>query len=696
MAALHPRDSNPFSLDCAEIHWQNGNTPTAKHYDDIYFSPSEGLQETQYVFLQHNHLAHRWQNLNREHPGQFSIAETGFGTGLNFLAAWQLWQQHAPRHWQLHFVSVEKHPLKPEDLKRSLSQWPQLSPLTDQLIAAYPMLTPGHHLIKFDQGKINLHLLLGDASECFEQLTASTHPALAADLSHQFDAWFLDGFAPAKNPQLWSDGLLKLIADLSHAGTTLATFTAAGKVRRALMQQGFEVEKVPGFKQKREMLRATFIGNPKPIEGQSPPLNRRKNTKAPWYVLPKTSFTKRHAAIIGAGLAGITTAHALAQRGWHITLIERHGALAQEASGNPQGMLYTKLSPKPGKLNDFALSSYLYALRFYHQHIKLQKNHHDFCGLLQLVTQAKELETFHSLRTMLDMHPKLVQFVDADKASSISGITLQYPAYYFPESGWISPFHLCQQLSAHPHINTLMHSEAISLSKENTTAPQWCIYDQNKQPICQAEVVIIANSVDATQFTQSTHLPLKTIRGQISEIPATGSLAALNTVICHDGYITPAINAKNSIGATFDIADNDTSERASDHQRNLNKLYQAIPSLQTHNKIDPSTISGRASLRCTTPDHLPLVGQLPDYPQFLNDYARLRKDANWPMAKPGCYHHGLYINIGHGSRGLSSTPLCSEVLAAMIDSEAPALPRHLLKALNPARFVIRDLIRNKI
>ena len=219
--------------------------PEAKDFGDIYFQPQQGLEESRYVFLQHNQLQQRWQQLSAfEH---FSIGETGFGTGLNFLAAWQLWQQTAHQQAYLHFVSVEKHPLSRDDLARALSAWPELANFAQQLLAHYPVLTAGYHLLKFDQGHISLHLLLGDGVKCFEQLRSNDHPQWMAYNHATIDAWFLDGFAPAKNPDLWNDRLYALIADLSGPSTTLATFTAVGSVRRGYHYKVLKFKKTKAF-----------------------------------------------------------------------------------------------------------------------------------------------------------------------------------------------------------------------------------------------------------------------------------------------------------------------------------------------------------------------------------------------------------------------------------------------------------------
>ena len=699
MTDTQQTDSLAYHLDCADIEWRDNDVPCAKHYKDIYYSATDGLEESRYVFLKHNRLHQRWQTLALDTAGIFSIAEIGFGTGLNFLACWQLWQQLAPVSWQLHVVSVEKHPLRPEDLQRSLKRWPELAAHAEQLINAYPVMLPGHHLIKFDHGRVNLHLLLGDADDCFEQMK-STSSALATVTGHKFDAWFLDGFAPSKNPQLWQAPLLEHVARLSKLGTTLATFTVAGHVRRTLTTYGFTVKKVPGFGQKREMLQGTFTRFPDDAHSHSPTQKRRGQTTTPWYVLPQSHYSDRHAVVIGAGLAGTNSAYALASRGWQVTLIERDKQVAAGASGNSQGMLYTRLSPRPGTLNTFALSSYLYALRFYQQLAnskQLLDHHYSFCGMLQLVNNGKERRHFNALQQQLAGQSQWVQFIDADAASQISGVSIDCSAYYFPGSGWCSPSALCRQLAAHPRIELMLDTQAISLQQQSTlTGKQWHIYGKNKRLLSQTDVVIIANNIDANTLTQCHYLPLKPIRGQVSTIKSEGELSKLRCVVCHDGYITPAIDGKNTLGATFDIGDRNTEIRPDDHRHNLQALQQALPSmLPKASEVTAEALGGRAGIRCATPDYLPVVGQLPDHSAFLHDYARLRKDASWPLDNPGRYFAGLYINVGHGSKGLTSIPLCSELLAAQINNEPLPLPRQLIKALNPARFIIRDLIRNK-
>ena len=232
----------------AVIEWRDGQ-PYASAFQDVYFSTDNGLLETDYVFLQGNELSNRWQSLN---ANTFTIAETGFGTGLNFLCAAKLWLETAPKEARLHFISVEKHPLSLVEITTALRLWPTLNALSEPFLAQYERLLNGATSILFDN-RIQLSLLIADATEAY-QSNYVEHTNLIVD------AWFLDGFAPAKNPDMWQATLFKNMALLSNTSTTFATFTSASAVRRALINAGFVVIKQSGFGKKREMLRGHFVG----------------------------------------------------------------------------------------------------------------------------------------------------------------------------------------------------------------------------------------------------------------------------------------------------------------------------------------------------------------------------------------------------------------------------------------------------
>lgn len=234
------------TLNTADLIWRD-NQPYASQFEDVYFSSENGLAETDYVFLQGNRLAERWQQPNLNH---FTIAETGFGTGLNFLCAANLWLNTAPKDATLHFISVEKFPLRVEDMQKTCAMWPTLAHLTPDFLRLYQDLL-SNPLSKGKSGflgnnNIQLTLYISDISDCLN------------DFNYLIDAWFLDGFAPAKNPAMWQADLFKIMAKQAHPATTFATFTASSMVRRGLIDAGFYITKQAGFGKKREMLTGIF------------------------------------------------------------------------------------------------------------------------------------------------------------------------------------------------------------------------------------------------------------------------------------------------------------------------------------------------------------------------------------------------------------------------------------------------------
>lgn len=684
----------------ARLEWDTEGQPLSREFGDIYFSRANGLQETRHVFLQHNQLPERWSNTGEKNP--FVIGETGFGSGLNFLAAWQLWNQVAPSGARLHFVSVEKFPLNKSDLSRALSLWPELEHYSRELLEQYPdIIGTGFHRLKFQDGRVNLTLIIEDAATGFSQLLGSAHP-LFFDACAKVDAWFLDGFAPAKNPQMWSDALFDVIGHLSQLGTTAATFSAAGIVKQGLRRAGFQVKKVPGFGRKREMVAACIEEKNSSIrEDDFTQSQQPSRFPAPWAVNVNPSPSQRHVIVIGGGLAGCHTARALAERGWQVNLLERHGQIAEEASGNPQGILYAKLSPKQEALATFNLTSLQFALNHYRpfwNQIWDERLVAQASGVLQLAHNPAEEKLYRLLQENFSEATELVRFVDAQQASELAGVPLNYAGLYFPSAGWINPHLLCKMLVQHPYIQVTCNTQAISLQQHNSA---WAVCDTSDETILSAPTVVIANARDARAFTQAAHLPIKSIRGQITYLPATDASKQLQTVLCAEGYIGPAYATKHDwfhcIGATFNLKEKSAAVRAEDHLININHLRKDMPALaDTFTTLDENVLTGRVAFRCTTPDYLPLVGPVPYAEKFLADFASLRKNAKANITLPGSYHPGLFINVGHGSRGLAYTPLSAELLAAQISGEILPVSRELAQALNPGRFLIRDLVRNRI
>ncbi|MDQ2075214.1 bifunctional tRNA (5-methylaminomethyl-2-thiouridine)(34)-methyltransferase MnmD/FAD-dependent 5-carboxymethylaminomethyl-2-thiouridine(34) oxidoreductase MnmC [Marinimicrobium sp. ABcell2] len=670
----------------AEISWDEDGQPLSTVFGDVYFSRQDGLAETRHVFLHHNQLPERFAQLKDE--DHFCIGETGFGSGLNFLATWQLWQQCAPAGAQLDFVSVEKFPLQKHDLARALSLWPELAPFANPLLEAFPPPQGGFHRLEFAGGKIRLTLIVDEAAQGLAQLLASDHPLFRA-AGITMDAWFLDGFAPSKNPDMWRPELFTVIGELSGSGTTAATFSAASVVKQGLAQAGFSITKVPGFGRKREMIRAARANT---VSSTHSPTTRWNKNTPPWDLPPKSVDASKKAIVIGGGLAGCHTARALADRNYEVTLLERQSHLAAEGSGNPQGVLYAKLSHQASPLGEFNLASLMYAQRHYQPFWQAGPAYGEACGVLQLAYNASEQALQEQLRERLSQHEGFLSFVNQDQASEIAGIALPYGGLYFPQAGWLAPPQVCARLIDHPKIQVRSVTEVTELAYDE----DWQVSLADGSTL-HSDLVVIANAFDARRFAQTRDLPLKSIRGQVTYLPATERSHQLRAALCAEGYLAPAQNGVHCAGASFNLGDSNPALTEQDHHTNLNKLSyfgSELSGLWPH--ADSHSLDGRVAFRCATRDYLPVVGPVPRREQFLEDYAPLRKDAHADIPIPGAYWPGLYVNLGHGSRGLAYTPLCAQLLAALICGESRPMSRDLARALHPARFLIRDLIRSRV
>lgn len=667
--------SNLFEpIQTADLNWYQG-LPFSIKYDDVYHSFASGIEQSRHVFIEGNDLIHRWQLLDAQ--ALFTIAETGFGTGLNFILSWFLWEQHAPKTSRLHFISCEKYPFTLDDLTQSLKSWPELEKQAQMLIAHYPILTPGYHHLSFCEGRVTLTLMLGEALTCYEQLLICGDALLEKKLRAAFiDAWFLDGFSPKKNKSMWSDKLIQIMALLSKSDTTLATYTAAAEVKNSLKHNGFLLEKRKGFGPKRHMITGC-----------------RDNTLShnmihrhtPWHVgivdrcmqLPQ----KKTAVVVGAGLAGCFVAYSLAKKGWKVTLIDELNEVGQAASANQQAVLFPKLSAYNSPLTQFLLSSFLYSARVY-QDILKHNPIGELHGALLLASNQKEQLAQAQLANWLTHYPELGVLVDENEASLLAGLPLQHPGLFIPLSGWINSPKLCQ---------FLVNTEGISLI--TNTAVKELFFDKywhvNEW---QAEVVVLANGNKITSFNQTKSLPIKSIRGQMTSIHATKESRALKIPLCDEGHVLPAVNGIHLLGATYELKTADFMIKAEDDLLNIAKLRKLGPYTSWSNEI----VHHWAGVRAATPDYLPVVGAVASESDFLNLYTGLRSNSKRWINEEAPYYPGLYAFAGFGSRGLTTIPLSAEWLASLINNQMSLLPRTIIQAISPARFLRKNITRGHI
>lgn len=859
------------SVTEAKVIWSEDQYLFSEEFDDFYFSSDDGLQETIYVFLQANNIHERfrktwerWEQFAQSelveknntkvasaHLSQpksdstfqsFNIIETGFGTGLSFLATAQAWSEArdtvlqatknsfnnsdisdfshstpSPHIPHLHFISIEKFPLTKEVINRALEPWPELEEFRHALVKQYPEITKGFHRIHFDEFNLTLTLVFDDVSEALPQLDCHVN------------AWYLDGFAPAKNPDMWDETLFKNMTRLSHQTkaneneTTFATFTAATMINRSLAGSGFKVKKQSGFGKKREMLKGHYIGMTGP---QPSPYFYNK----PWFTLPNRSnlasgegveefnqpselskqkstksSNEQCAVVVGGGLAGASTAYALAKRGWKVTVIEKN-SIASGASGNSQGVLYAKLSADSSSHGAFYLAGYLYSLNLLNH--QLDGVDWQSCGVLQLALSEKEETRQQKFLSQAQLPTSVVHGVNRKEATTLANSDIPSGGLFFPNGGWVNPPSLCRALLNHPNISILEHTSAseyqfiseedrwsLKLSKTTTTKSSTIKAPTIKAPtvkaptthteqdqsfeilstshliICSAYESIDDQELLASERTNSLSddvsnksprkgprknpivphwaLPIKAIRGQVStkdieqsshtkgnattadqhahdsglvglhtkeenlkdriikdgninkqltNDPIKSNAASLATVICGKGYVSPLWQNQLNFGATFDLNSTDQSPNQGDHQKNLDMLKQQAPDLGREVETDNilNSLVGRVGFRCSSPDYMPIAGPLADFDSLLTTYTRLRKKADEQFYQPPQYQPGLFINIGHGSRGLISAPLCGEIIACQLNNEPLPIEQDLANRLHPSRFVIRNMIRNKL
>jgi len=599
------------------LDWRDG-LPYSSRFGDVYFSTDSGREETRHVFLNGNRLPERFAAL---HPGQcFTLGETGFGTGLNFLSAWELFEQTAPAGATLDFLSVEKFPLANDDLRNALALWPALQPEAEALLQAWQRRVPGWNRWSF--GRVRLTLILDDIEAAL--------PEVQSDC---IEAWLLDGFSPAKNPEMWRPAVMTELARISRKGATLATYTSAGWVRRNLQQAGFAVERVAGFGRKREMLRGV-IGAADDVHTLSRPAN---------------------AIVIGGGVAGCTAAHALAQRGIPVTLLEASAQLTSGASGNPRGILHARFSAGMNPLHRFVLAAYGHALGLLDQVLPVDGKLREECGLLQLDFSTAERHRIGRLAAH-DWPNSLMQFVDAQQASAHAGIPMRHGGLWFPAGGWIVPTAYCERL-----ISTGVHFLPGHTAATLDPAPGgWQVGGRTTDGQSwqlDAGIIVVACAQAARQLAPLSGLPLTPVRGQITQVPATPASQTLRAVICGHGYCAPALEGTHVLGATHAFDDESLELRAEDHATNLDKLAAFAPELRAAlGTPDIESLGGRASIRCSAPGAMPFVGEIAP---------------------------GLYCSLAHGTRGLLTAGVSGELLAALACSELLPLPQSVIDALSP-------------
>ena len=656
------------SLHHARLDWNEAGTPVSSEFGDVYFSNDNGLSETRYVFLQQNRLPERFSHHDSD---SFVIGETGFGTGLNFLATMAVFLEQAPLSGngsRLHFISVEKYPLTQADLRKALAAWPELAPLSQPLIDQWPLPVSGCHRLLFADGRIRLDLWFGDIKEMLPQVP---HPATGL-----VDAWYLDGFSPAKNPEMWTQDLFDDLARLARPDATLSTFTCAGFVRRGLIAAGFAMKKVKGHGSKREMLAGVR-------EGKVP-----QQSIAPWYARP--AGREGEVLIIGGGIASAMTALSLVERGRHVTLLCEDGEPASGASGNRQGALYPLLNGEHDALSRF----YSLAFGFARNRLLALAKHHpvafSLCGVTQLGYDDKSAAKLAKMSQGL-FPPELMHPLSAAEVEQVVGLPCDADGVSYPLGGWLCPADLTRaairEAQASRRLEVVFNAAVTRIAEEDGG---WHLESRDGRQ-WHAPNLVVAAGHQLPTLLPFAELPLYPVRGQVSHVPTTAGLSQLKTVLCYDGYLTPAHNGAHCIGASYGRNQTDLAYRTDEQEQNRARLQACVPQQRWPAEVDVSGALARIGLRCASRDHLPVAGPVARL-AALADH-----DVNAPADQQSALplHAGLYVLGALGSRGLCSAPLCGELVASEICGDPLPLAADLLEALHPARYWVRRLRRGK-
>ncbi len=569
---------------------------------------------------------------------------------------------------RLHFISVEKYPLTQADLRKALAAWPELAPLSQPLIDQWPLPVSGCHRLLFADGRIRLDLWFGDIKEMLPQVP---HPATGL-----VDAWYLDGFSPAKNPEMWTQDLFDDLARLARPDATLSTFTCAGFVRRGLIAAGFAMKKVKGHGSKREMLAGVR-------EGKVP-----QQSIAPWYARP--AGREGEVLIIGGGIASAMTALSLVERGRHVTLLCEDGEPASGASGNRQGALYPLLNGEHDALSRFYSLAFGFARN---RLLALAKRHpvaFSLCGVTQLGYDDKSAAKLAKMGQG-PFPPELMHPLSAAEVEQVVGLPCDADGVSYPLGGWLCPAELTRaaitEAQASGRLEVVFNAAVTRIAEEDDG---WRVESRDGRQ-WHAPNLVAAAGHQLPALLPFAELPLYPVRGQVSHVPTTAGLSQLKTVLCYDGYLTPAHNGAHCIGASYGRNQTDLAYRADEQEQNRARLQACVPHQRWPAEVDVSGAQARVGVRCASRDHLPVAGPVARLAALVDH------DVNAPADQQSALplHAGLFVLGALGSRGLCSAPLCGELVASEICGEPLPLAADLLEALHPARYWVRRLRRGK-
>lgn len=620
--------------------------PYSPEFEDIYATRSGAYGQACTVFLSEGEVARRWQGKER-----FTVLENGFGLGTNFLATLKAWRNDPKRSAHLEYVALECFPVSRSQIEQYAAV--ELADEAKELASHWPVCIPGYHTLIFDGGRVRLILIFGDSQ------------TFANKLSLQYDALFLDGFGPQKNPRMWEAGLLRSLSRYAKEGAVVTTWCTKGDVRRALIGAGFEIEKKKGFGKKRERL----------------------------FGIMKARRTKHnHRAIedvivIGGGLAGANVAYSLRMQGVQVRVVDQAPVPGGAASALSWGILHPHFTRDDSPLSKLSREGFLLARsRLRELEEKTGEPLFELLGCLQMAHTDEiyaEWQSAASQDQPFALPADYGTLLQKEEASLKAGLSLKRGGWFFSMAGMARSGAFCRALIKASGASYRGNTQVVALKKQDK---YWQLIGEFGEVIDEATDVVVCAAF-ASEALLGSALGLEALPGRITLLRDT-DLTELKCPVSGEGYIAHMSDGYCGVGATYELERTGPWTETKAHENNLEKLDSLLT------KSVPVVVTGAyCGVRAAGPGRLPVLGASIDEEKWLSV---CRSHKEYPQDSSLWDQEGLWVLAGLGSRGLSMSALCADMLTSlMLGVALPADPA-LLKTLAPSRYLRRQWMSGKI
>lgn len=580
-----------YKINYANICFSEDKTLYAEDFSDAYHAKGQAVEEAEYVYIKGCKIQENWKN-----SFNYTIAEFGFGSAINFLCTWKVYESDPDRPSNLNYISFEKFPIKVEQLKEILAVYPSLKKYSNLLLKQYEHLNQGLNFISFGELAPRLSLYIGDIREELPKISSPV------------DAWYFDGFSPAKNPEMWSSEIISLAKKNSHQATTFSSFSAASIFKNSLKENLATFTKAKGFGNKRDMLEGVINGD------------------------NKKSIESKRIAIIGSGLAGSFLAYYLAKRKHEVVIFESKQEIAARASGNIMGIFRPDFVKKPKYRHQFYHTAYMHMLRWL---LLMERFWEEFScelnGSYRFLSDHQLKKLYHKFPIELEDF-KYLKKLSQEEVESLFATKTSEPAFFLPFSGKLSPKKLCEFLFRISGVELRLSSPVLALMDKGSC---WQLKLNSSSE--EFDTVILANAHEAGELLPDLVDALEKNKGQLAYLDKDLKLNC-KSPLCFGGYLVESQDERLVLGASYehDVDNLDcTEEEFFKLSRKFNKYF---PELEINKN---NYLGGRAEFRTYTEDKLPLFEE---------------------------YKKNLFLSLAHGSKGITTAAYVAEILASKIST----------------------------